>query len=183
MAWSKRFTRWVTDRNCNSFAVTHCCHSHPRPAAVRRCAAERLDCSMPKVECPKRSSLPISAAICTVLGKGATTVPLLAGTLRSRPVACYGSFPRCSCESTKCCANWDDDHFVRLLPLLRLAMADLTPRETDRVAKHVAEMLGTESLQLTSLPDMTVEEMLRAVDVNRLVRATLQAEGLEVFGE
>ena len=79
--------------------------------------------------------------------------------------------------------EWDDEHFVRLLPLLRLAMADLTPRETDRVAKHVAEMLGTESLQLTTLPDMTVEEMLRAVDVNRLVRATLQAEGLEVFGE
>ena len=79
--------------------------------------------------------------------------------------------------------DWDDEQFVRLLPLLRLAMADLTPRETDRVAQQVAAMLGTESLQLAALPDMTVEEMLRAVEVNRLVRATLTAEGLEVFGE
>ena len=27
--------------------------------------------------------------------------------------------------------GWDDDRFVKLLPLLRLALADLTPRESD----------------------------------------------------
>ena len=48
--------------------------------------------------------------------------------------------------------TWDDDRFVKLLPLLRLALADLTPRETDRVAKCVATMLGAESLNVATLP-------------------------------
>ena len=78
---------------------------------------------------------------------------------------------------------WDEDRFVKLLPLLRLALADLTPRETDRVAKGVAVMLGAESLNVARLPDLGAEEMLRAVEVNRLVRAALAADGLEVFCE
>jgi len=78
---------------------------------------------------------------------------------------------------------WEEDRFVKLLPLLRLALADLTPRETDRVAKSVAAMLGEESLNVAALPDLGAEEMLRAVEVNRLVRAALAADGLEVFCE
>lgn len=78
---------------------------------------------------------------------------------------------------------WDEDRFVKLLPLLRLALADLTPRETDRTAKSVAALLGAESLNVATLPDLGAGEMLRAVEVNRLVRAALAADGLEVFGE
>jgi hypothetical protein len=78
--------------------------------------------------------------------------------------------------------NWDDEQFVRLLPLLRLALADLTPRETDSVAKRVAALFGAESLNLAYLPDMGTAEMLRAVEVDRLVRAALAADGLEEFG-
>ena len=78
---------------------------------------------------------------------------------------------------------WDEDRFVKLLPLLRLALADLTPRETDRVAKNVAAMLGAESLHTATLPDVAAAEMLRAVEINRLVRAALAADGLEVFCE
>jgi hypothetical protein len=77
--------------------------------------------------------------------------------------------------------EWDDDRFVKLLPLLRLALADLTPRETDRVAKSIAAMLGAESLNVATLPDMGAGEMLRAVEVNRLVRAALAADGLEEY--
>lgn len=79
--------------------------------------------------------------------------------------------------------EWEEDRFVKLLPLLRLALADLTPRETDRVAKGVAAMLGAESLKVATLPDLGAGEMLRAVEVNRLVRAALSADGLEVFLE
>ena len=79
--------------------------------------------------------------------------------------------------------DWDEERFVKLLPLLRLALADLTPRETDRVAKSVAAVLGAESLNVASIPDMGSEEMLRAVEINRLVRASLAADGLEVFCE
>jgi hypothetical protein len=75
--------------------------------------------------------------------------------------------------------GWDEETFVKMLPLLRLALADLTPRETDRVAKRVAAVLGAETLGVAYLPDMGAAEMLRAVEVNRLVRAALLADGLE----
>jgi hypothetical protein len=75
--------------------------------------------------------------------------------------------------------GWDEDRFVKLLPLLRLALSDLTPRETDRVAKQIAALLGAETLAVTHLPDVSSPEMLRAVEVNRLMRQTLMADGLE----
>jgi hypothetical protein len=78
---------------------------------------------------------------------------------------------------------WDEDRFFELLPLLRLALADLTPRETDRVAKGVAAMLGTESLNVSNSHGITADEMLRGVEINRLVRSALSADGLEVFCE
>jgi len=77
--------------------------------------------------------------------------------------------------------SWDEEQFIKLLPLLRLALSDLTPRETDRVAKSIAGILGAESLQLDHLPDMSSEEMLRAVDINRRVQETLAADGLEEY--
>jgi hypothetical protein len=79
--------------------------------------------------------------------------------------------------------GWDEDQFIKLLPLLRLALADLTPRETDSVAQRIAALLGEESLKLAHVADMDASEMLRAVEVNRLVRAALAADGLEVLGE
>jgi hypothetical protein len=78
---------------------------------------------------------------------------------------------------------WDEERFVKLLPLLRLALADLTPRETDLTAKRVAALLGAKRLNVASLPDLSANEMLRAVEVNRLVRAALAADGLEVLCE
>jgi hypothetical protein len=79
--------------------------------------------------------------------------------------------------------GWDEDRFVKLLPLLRLAMSDLTPRETDRVAKRVAALLGTDTLVVAFVPETGSVEMLRAVEVNRQVRRVLAADGLEAFGE
>ena len=57
--------------------------------------------------------------------------------------------------------SWDEERFVKLLPLVRLALADLTPRETDLVAKRVAALLGAESLKIASLPDIDSGQMLR----------------------
>jgi hypothetical protein len=79
--------------------------------------------------------------------------------------------------------GWDEDRFVKLLPLLRLALADLTPRETDRVAKRVAALLGTEGLQLPCAPEVDSRQMLRAVELNQQVRRALIADGLEAFCE
>jgi hypothetical protein len=77
--------------------------------------------------------------------------------------------------------GWDSDRFVKMLPLLRLALSDLTPRETDTIARRVAAMLGAESLKVAYQPDVSSAEMLRGVAVDALVRATLAADGLEEF--
>jgi hypothetical protein len=79
--------------------------------------------------------------------------------------------------------GWDEDRFIKLLPLLRLALADLTPRQTDQVARHVAALLGAETLNVAWVPDMSSQEMLRAVEVNRMVQTVLAADGLEVLCE
>ncbi len=79
--------------------------------------------------------------------------------------------------------GWDEDRFVKLLPLLRLALAELTPRETDLVAKRIAALLGAASLKVAHMPDVGSAEMLRAVEINRQVRACLAADGLEVLSE
>jgi hypothetical protein len=77
--------------------------------------------------------------------------------------------------------GWDSDRFVKMLPLLRLALSDLTPRETDTIAKRVAVMLGAESLKVAYQPDVSSAEMLRGVAVDAAVRATLAADGVEEF--
>ncbi|MCI0359234.1 MAG: DUF5682 family protein [Planctomycetaceae bacterium] len=91
--------------------------------------------------------------------------------------------PECLASLNEVLHGWDEARFVKMLPALRLALADLTPRETDQVAKRVAVLLGTESLQLAHIPDLPASEMLRAVEVNRLVGASLAADGLEALLE
>jgi len=79
--------------------------------------------------------------------------------------------------------DWDSDRFVKMLPLLRLALSDFTPRETDKIARQVAAMLGAESLKVAYQPDVSSAEMLRGVAVDAQVRAALAADGLEEFCE
>jgi len=43
-------------------------------------------------------------------------------------------------------AGWDEKEFISALPSLRLALADLTPRETDKVASRVAGLYGKDQL-------------------------------------
>jgi hypothetical protein len=43
-------------------------------------------------------------------------------------------------------AHWEESEFVSALPSLRLALADLTPRETDKVAARVASLYGEHDL-------------------------------------
>lgn len=76
---------------------------------------------------------------------------------------------------------WDDERFTRMLPLLRLALSDLTPRETDQVARQVSTLLGVATFRPDYVADLPAAEMLRAVEVNRLVRESLIADGLEAW--
>jgi hypothetical protein len=75
--------------------------------------------------------------------------------------------------------QWEEEHFIRQLPSLRLAFADLTPRECDRVAEAVATHAGVERLPLIQQHHFTSADMLRAVAINRLVVEGLKEDGLE----
>ena len=74
--------------------------------------------------------------------------------------------------------RWDEGDFIAALPSLRLALADLTPRETDRVAARVAELHGREDLG--DLLEFRVSE--GELDFNSrltaLVLKTLRDDGL-----
>jgi len=73
---------------------------------------------------------------------------------------------------------WEESEFVSALPSLRLALADLTPRETDKVAALVASLHGR--TQIGSLVQMQMTE--GQLELNRRVTAlvleSLKADGL-----
>ncbi len=75
--------------------------------------------------------------------------------------------------------GWDEARFVSLLPELRLAFADLTPRESDRLAAAVADRAGAGGLAVSSLGDHTEADLLRGVEVNRRVLEEIRREGWE----
>lgn len=75
-------------------------------------------------------------------------------------------------------ANWEEPEFISALPSLRLALADLTPRETDKVAALVASLHGR--TQLGGLVQMQLTEMQleRNRRLTSLVLETLEKDGL-----
>lgn len=77
--------------------------------------------------------------------------------------------------------DWEEDHFVRQLPHLRLAFADLTPRECDQVAKLVSATVGAGDLKLDHRSDFSAADMLRGAEVNRRVLEGLKVDGLGEF--
>ncbi len=80
---------------------------------------------------------------------------------------------------------WDDDTFVEHLPHLRLAFASMTPRETDRLAGHVAVLHGLTpgaGLELTAtLPTAADDDVRRLTGASALVADLLRADGLAAW--
>ncbi|MET9314816.1 DUF5682 family protein [Kribbella sp. NPDC003505] len=74
--------------------------------------------------------------------------------------------------------GWDQATFVQHLPELRLAFADLTPIETDRVAKLVASLKGLADLGSMTVPSATAEEVHSRLQVSEQARSLLQRDGL-----
>ena len=103
--------------------------------------------------------------------------------LLSRPAARCGSYPASSPRSTTCstsgtttassgscrCCGW---HWRTSRRARRTGWRSASPR-----------CWGRQSLNVATLPDIGSGEMLRAVEINRAVRASLAADGLEVFCE
>jgi len=77
--------------------------------------------------------------------------------------------------------DWSEDEFIEQLPNIRLAFADLTPRECNRVANKVSEHLGGLTVNTTQNRNITKSEMLIALEINRRVLESLKQDGLEEF--
>lgn len=75
-------------------------------------------------------------------------------------------------------AGWEEAEFISALPSLRLAFADLTPRETDRVAARVAGLHGEQQLGNLVEAQISERELDQNMRVTALVLETLNRDGL-----
>ncbi len=82
----------------------------------------------------------------------------------------------------KVVGEWDEEQFVGQLPHLRLAFAGLTPRECDRVAHLVANVLGVADLKVITESEFASTDLIQGAGVNRRVLDGLKRDGLEDFG-
>ena len=73
--------------------------------------------------------------------------------------------------------SWSEDEFVKRLPDLRLAFADLTPMETDKVGEAVSKLGGGE-IQVARSFDVSEAEMLAGASLNAAVQRALEADCL-----
>ncbi len=72
---------------------------------------------------------------------------------------------------------WSEEEFIQRIPHLRMAFADLTPRETDQVATVVAGLHG-EKIGSLQRPEISEAEALAAIRVNAAVKQALEEDGL-----
>lgn len=74
--------------------------------------------------------------------------------------------------------GWDDAAFMHLLPDLRLAFAEMTPLETDRIAEAAAGLHGAATLGPLVDYSLTEERAAALAAADAEVRATLAVDGL-----
>jgi hypothetical protein len=111
---------------------------------------------------------------------GAAGAGFLRGLLRTARSALW-QIPQLIEQIHRVLGDWDEPTFIEQLPLMRLALADLTPRECDRVARTVAARAGVERLSVGRDRRFSEADLLRAVDLNRRVADTLARDGLDGF--
>ncbi|MCB1051382.1 MAG: hypothetical protein H6510_00445 [Acidobacteria bacterium] len=74
--------------------------------------------------------------------------------------------------------GWDDDTFLAVLPELRLAFSQHTPRETDRVARLISGLIGVPSLGSTYQNQFEEGFVTQCFQVARLAEAAWTADHL-----
>jgi hypothetical protein len=107
----------------------------------------------------------------------AAGVAFLSGLLMTAREAAWQE-QRLLVELDRRLTGWDQATFVRHLPELRLAFADLTPAETDRVAKVVAALKGFAELGPLLVTTADADEVQRRLLVSEQVRMLLDRDGL-----
>jgi hypothetical protein len=109
--------------------------------------------------------------------QGAGGASFLRGLLRTARSAIW-QIPQILADLHATLAEMPEERFVHQLPLLRLALADLTPRETDRVAKAVAELAGVAKLDIAKSYQFSSMDMLAAVAIEVQINQALGRDGL-----
>lgn len=74
---------------------------------------------------------------------------------------------------------WDENTFLQVLPDLRLAFSDLTPREIANVADRVAALHGEQQLGDLVHMDLSEEDVQFSLKLTQCVRASLIDDGLD----
>jgi hypothetical protein len=105
----------------------------------------------------------------------------LRGVLRAARSACW-EVSEIADALTATLRDLSEDEFVTLLPDLRLAFSDLTPRECDATARFVETRLGHDVSTRRGHGQVTEGVMLRAVRINARVLAILHQDGLDEHG-
>jgi hypothetical protein len=75
--------------------------------------------------------------------------------------------------------QWDEEAFVATLPELRLAFAEMTPKETDRIAEAVAQLHGEKDLGFLVRHDLSAAEVQANLTLSRTLAELLAADGLQ----
>jgi len=120
----------------------------------------------------------LDGALAASVSRPGAQVAFLVGLLRTCRELAWRQ-PALASAVDRLLATWTDDEFSTRLPHLRLAFADLTPRETDQVAGVVAGLLGGQELgSLHHHAEFTEADLLEAVRLNAAVRQTLRDDGL-----
>ncbi|MBE7382787.1 MAG: hypothetical protein F6J95_015400 [Leptolyngbya sp. SIO1E4] len=74
--------------------------------------------------------------------------------------------------------HWSEDEFLRVLPELRLAFADLIPRETDKVAAIAAQLHGRTDLGRLVHTSATETQLHEGLAMEQKVQQILAQDGL-----
>ncbi|WP_147160639.1 DUF5682 family protein [Novosphingobium sediminis] len=75
-------------------------------------------------------------------------------------------------------AGASEEDFVALLPHLRLALMPLDPRETDRLASEVADLIGADPNRLATLLEIPEADLAANLALDRELQAILALDGL-----
>ncbi len=73
----------------------------------------------------------------------------------------------------------DEFSFIGLLPELRLAFAEMTPKETDRIAQAVAQLHGQQNFGPLITYDLSAHEVQANLAVSQQLAELLAADGLQ----
>ncbi len=75
--------------------------------------------------------------------------------------------------------DWDEAAFVTVLPELRLAFAEMTPKETDRIAQAVASLHGQDQLGRLVSHELDADAVQRNLARSAQLLERLRADGLQ----